>query len=206
MDVQAVDSDPEQVEAISDLVAAAVVADVTDAKALKSAGLDEVDTAVVSIGESIEASVMAVMNLKELGVKEVIAKATNLMHAKVLDKVGADRVVFPEREAAIDLVGELTAVAVLDYFQLAEGISVVEIPAPPEIVGKTLRETEFRTKYNVNVIALKHRRLELDKEGMGHEQIYYDVMVTPDHEVGKDDTLVLVGRDEDLKKLDRSQA
>jgi trk/ktr system potassium uptake protein len=146
-----------------------------------------------------------VMILKEMDVPEIIAKATNLLHAKILDKVGADRVVFPEREAAIDLVGELTAVSVLNYFQLAEGISVVEVPVPQDIVGKTLRETKLRNKYNVNVIALKHRRLELDKEGVGHEESYYDVMVTPDHEVGKDDTLVIVGRDEDLKKLDRLQ-
>ncbi|MCD4813422.1 TrkA family potassium uptake protein [bacterium] len=203
MEVLAIDSNPERTEEMSEMVTQSITADVTDVKALKAAGVDGVDSAIVSIGESIEASVMAVMILKELGVPEVIAKATNLLHAKVLDKVGADRVVFPEREAAIDLVGELTAVSVLNYFQLAEGISVVEVPVPDDLVGKTLRETELRNKFNVNVIALKHRKLELDKEGVGHEESYYDVLVTADHEVGKDDTLVIVGRDEDLKKLDR---
>jgi len=204
-EVMAIDRDPERVDEMSEMVTQAITADVTDSKALRAAGVEGVDSAIVSIGESIEASVLAVMILKELGVPEVIAKATNLLHAKILDKVGATRVVFPEREAAIDLVGELTAISVLNYFQLAEGISVVEVPVPPDIVGKTLRETELRNKFNVNVIALKHRRLELDKEGVGHEEAYYDVLVTPDHEVGKDDTLVIVGRDEDLKKLDRLQ-
>ncbi len=205
MEVLAIDSNSERVEEMSELVGNAVAADVTDAKALRAAGVDSVDTAIVSIGESIEASVLSVMILKELGVSEVIAKAANLLHAKVLDKVGVTRVVFPEREAAIDLVGELTTRSVLNYFQLAEGVSVVEVPVPDDIVGKTLRETELRTKFNVNVIALKHRRLELDKEGVGHETAYYDVMVTPDHKVSKDDTLVIVGRDEDLKKLERLQ-
>lgn len=204
-EVLAIDSDTERVDEMSELVTQTMTADVTDEKTLRAAGIGEVDTAIVSIGESIEASVMAVMILKELGVSEVIAKATNVLHAKVLDKVGATRVVFPEREAAIDLVGELTAVRVLNYFQLSEGISVVEVPAPDNIVGKTLRETEFRTKFNVNVIALKHRKLELDNEGVGHETSYYDVMITPDHEVSKDDTLVIVGRDEDLKKIDKLQ-
>ncbi|MBN1595297.1 TrkA family potassium uptake protein [candidate division FCPU426 bacterium] len=204
-EVLAIDRDQERINEMSDMVTQAVIADVTDEKDLKTAGVDAVDTAIVTIGENIEASVLAVMIIKELGVPEVIAKATNLLHAKILDKVGATRVVFPEREAAIDLVGELTAVSVLNYFQLAEGISVVEVPVPPDLVGKTLRETGLRTKYNVNVIAVKHRKLELDREGMGHENSYYDVLVTPDHEVGKDDTLVLVGRDEDLKKLDRLQ-
>lgn len=204
-EVLAIDRDAERVENMSDLVSHSLTADVTDVKALRAAGVDGVDTAIVSIGESIEASVMAVMILKELGVPEVIAKATNLLHAKVLDKIGATRVVFPEREAAIDLVGELTAVSVLNYFQLAEGISVVEVPVPAGLVGKTIRETELRTKYNVNVIAVKHRSLELDKEGVGHEKSIYDVLITPDHEVSKDDTLVIVGRDEDLKKLERLQ-
>lgn len=204
-EVLAIDSDTERVEEMSDLVTQTMTADVTDEKALRAAGVADVDTAIVSIGESIEASVMAVMILKELGVAEVIAKATNVLHAKVLDKVGATRVVFPEREAAIDLVGELTAVSVLNYFQLSEGISVVEVPVPENIIGKTLRETEFRNKFNVNVIALKHRKLEIDSDGVGHESSYYDVLITPDHEVSKDDTLVIVGRDEDLKKLDKMQ-
>ncbi len=202
-EVLAIDSDAERVEEMSDLVTQSMTADVTDEKALRAAGIADVDTAIVSIGESIEASVMAVMILKELGVSEVIAKATNVLHAKVLDKVGATRVVFPEREAAIDLVGELTAARVLNYFQLSEGISVVEVPAPEDVVGKTLRETEFRKKFNVNVIAIKHRKLEIDSDGVGHESSYYDVMITPDHEVGKDDTLVIVGKDDDLKKLDK---
>lgn len=202
-EVLAIDSNSERIEEMSDMVTQSLTADVTDVKALHAAGLDAVDSAIVSIGENIEASVLAVMILKEMDVPEIIAKATNLLHAKILDKVGADRVVFPEREAAIDLVGELTAVRVLNYFQLAEGISVVEVPAPADIIGKTLRETKLRNKFNVNVIALKHRKLELDKEGVGHEEAYYDVLVTPDHEVGKDDTLVILGRDEDLKKLDR---
>jgi len=204
-EVLAIDSNAERVEEMADLVNNAVAIDVTDIKALRAAGIDAVDTAIVSIGENIEASVLAVMILKDLGVKEIIAKAANLLHAKILDKVGADRVVFPEREAAIDLVGELTAQRVLNYFQLAEGISVVEIPAPPDIIGKTLRETDFRSKFNINVIALKHRHLEIDTEGMGHESSYYDVLITPEHEVSKDDTLVLVGRNEDIKKLDRIQ-
>ncbi len=203
VEVLAIDSNSERVEEMSDLVTQAITADVTDEKALRAAGVDAVDTAIVSIGESIEASVMAVMIVKELGVKEVIAKAANLLHAKVLDRVGATRVVFPEREAAIDLVGELTTASVLNYFQLAEGISVIEVPAPTEIIGKTLRETELRSRFNVNVIAVKHRHLELDKEGVGHEAAQYDVLITPDQSVGKDDTLVIVGKNEDLKKLER---
>lgn len=202
-EVLAIDSNPERVEEMADLVAQSLTADVTDAKALRAAGVDAVDTAVVSIGESIEASVLAVMILKDMGVPEVIAKAANLLHAKVLDKIGATRVVFPEREAAIDLVGELTAISVLDYFQLAEGISVIEIPAPAELVGKTIRQSELRTRFDVNVIALKHRHLEVDKEGIGHENVQYDVLVTGEHEIGRDDTLVIVGKNEDLKRLER---
>jgi trk system potassium uptake protein len=204
-EVLAIDQDSDRVAEVSELVTQAVTADVTDVKALRSAGVEGVDAAIVSIGDSIEASVLAAMILKDLGVPEVIAKATNLLHAKVLDKVGVTRVVFPEREAAIDLAGELTAVSVLNYFQLAEGISVVEVPVPPTIVGKTIRETELRTRFNVNIIGVKHRSLELDKEGVGHEKAVYDVLITPELVVEKDDNLVLVGRDEDLKKIERLQ-
>ena len=203
MEVLAIDSNPERIEDMSDVVTQAVTADVTDLKALRAAGVDDVDTAIVSIGESIEAAVLAVRILKALGVTEVIAKAANLLHAKILDKVGATRVVFPEREAAIDLAGELTAVSVLNYFQLAEGISVIEIPAPQNLVGKTIQESELRSRYGVNVIALKHRQIALDKEGVGHESVQYDVLVTADHAIGRDDTMVIVGRNEDLKRLER---
>ena len=118
--------------------------DATDIKALREVGVQDVDCAVVSIGENIEASLLVVMQVKELGVERVVAKAVTDLHGRILQKLGVSRVIFPEREMAIRVAHSLVVPNVLDYIELSKDFSIVEVPAPAAFAGKTLKQLELR--------------------------------------------------------------
>src|SRR5512134_1131441 len=138
-DVIGVDGDESRVQGLADVITSAVQLDATDEKALRATGIQDVDVAVVSIGENIESSVMAVMLLHEMGVKTVIAKAVTPLHARILERLGVSRVVLPEREMAVRLAHGLVLQNVIDYVELSGDYSIVEIPAPPQFIGRTLK-------------------------------------------------------------------
>jgi trk system potassium uptake protein TrkA len=125
----------------------AVECDATDEKALRAVSTQNVDAAVVSIGENIEASILIVMALKQLGVQQIFAKAVTRTHGKVLENLGVSRVIYPERDAGIRLAHSLIAPNVLEYLELVPGYSIVELPAPLPLSGRTLGELQFRTNY-----------------------------------------------------------
>ncbi|MGE5577729.1 MAG: potassium channel family protein [Syntrophothermus sp.] len=190
-DVLAVDSDEAKVQAMADEVTHAVQADATDEEALKSLGIRNFDVVVVSIGTDIQASIMATLVLKDLGVPYIVAKALNELHGKVLEKIGADRVVYPERDMGIRVANNLVSANMLDYIELAPGYSIAEFVAPKEFVGKTLRQLGFRAKYGINIMAIKH----------GDE-----IQVSPgaDDKVQENDILIAMGPDEQLEALERA--
>ena len=129
--------------------------DVTDERALRAAGIHAVDVAVVSIGENLEASLIVVMLVKELGIKAIVAKATTPLHGRILEKLGVSRVVFPEREMAIRTAHSLVVPNLLDYIELSKDFCIVEVPAPGVFVGKSVKDLQIRNRFGLNLIAIK---------------------------------------------------
>ncbi|MDE6128468.1 MAG: NAD-binding protein [Lachnospiraceae bacterium] len=153
--VLAIDRNEDRVADIADYVTYAVRADVCDGKVMSSLGISNMDAVIVAITGSLDASIMASIMAKDAGVPLVIAKAKEEMHAKILKKTGADRVIIPERETGVRIAHNLLAGNFLEFVELSQKIRMVEVPVKPEWVGKTLRELKLRNKYQVNVIAIK---------------------------------------------------
>lgn len=154
-EVLAMDTNQELVQHLSPEVTHAVVGDARDKEVLKALGAKDFDCAIVAIGDSLADSVLATMNIKELGVPYVVAKAHDETHRQVLKKLGADRVVIPEQEQASRLAKSLTSANVLDYIELSEDYGIIEVPAPALWVDKSLIELNVRAKLGVNIIAIK---------------------------------------------------
>ena len=154
-EVLAIDSHNDFVQQISADVTQAVVADARDKDVLRALGVKDFDCGIVAIGDSLADSVLATMNLKELGVPYVVCKAHDETHRQVLVKLGADQVVIPEQENAARLARSLSCPNVLDYIELSEEYGIIEVPAPKRWQDKTLRELNVRAKLGVNIIAVK---------------------------------------------------
>lgn len=154
-EVLAIDSDPAKVEAVMEEVTYAIQADAREEEALKAAGVRNVDVAVVAIGENVEANILVTLMVKELGVKCVVAKALNDLHAKVLAKIGADKIVFPERDMGVRVARTLATGNVLEHIDLSPDYSMEEIAAPHRLVGKTLGELSLRARHGTMVVAIK---------------------------------------------------
>lgn len=189
-DVLAVDKDEDMVQDIAEFVTHAAIVDVTDEDAVRDLGVTNFDVAVVSIGSNMQASVMATLILKELGVKYIIAKALNDLHGKLLLKVGADRVVYPEREMGERVAKSLISKNVLDYMEISPEYSIMEISAPSEWVGKSLKDTNIRSKYDIIVMAVKKEK------GKG-----INLYPRAEYVIKEGDILVLIGSDKDLDKF-----
>jgi trk system potassium uptake protein TrkA len=153
-----------------------------------------VDCAVVSIGENIEASLLVVMQVKELGVERVVAKAVTDLHGRILQKLGVSRVIFPEREMAIRVAHSLVVPNVLDYIELSKDFSIVEVPAPAAFAGKTLKELELRPRYGVTLIAIKRK-----PAGGGPETTI--VAPAADECINEGDVIALLGSSARFEKL-----
>ncbi|MFW5996012.1 MAG: potassium channel family protein [Halanaerobiaceae bacterium] len=175
--VLAIDTDPERVQDIASSVTHAVEADATDEEALKTLGVRNFDVAVVSIGNNIHANILSTLILKELGVPYVIVKAQDNLHGKVLTKVGADRVVYPERDMGVRIAHNLISSNVLDYIEFAPDYSIVEIAASRGMTGKTLAELEFRNRYDVNIMAIKRGQNINISPGAGDRVLEGDILI-----------------------------
>ncbi|MGG3564486.1 TrkA family potassium uptake protein [Neobacillus rhizosphaerae] len=187
-EVLGVDVNEERVDDSHSSVTHAVIADSTDAEALKSIGIRNFDTVVVAIGNDIQASILTVLLLKELGVKRVIAKALNKLHGQVLDKVGADWVVFPERDMGVRVAHQLLSPKVLNFIEISKNYSVEEVKIPENMIEKTLRELDIRAKFNLSVIAIRHE-----------DEI--NISPSPDKIINHGDVLVVIGENRDLERF-----
>ena len=154
-EVLAMDTDNDLVQQLSNEVTHAVVGDARDKEVLRALGARDFDCGIVAIGESLADSVLATMNLKELGVPYVVCKAHDDTHRQVLNKLGADRVVIPEQENAARLARSLSSPNVLDYIELSEDYGIIEVPAPDRWLEKSLQELNVRAKLGVNILAVK---------------------------------------------------
>ena len=183
-----VDRNEERVQEIADDVTYAMVADVTDSQVLENLGIRNLDGVVIAISNYMEASVMATILAKEMGVPMVLAKASNEIHKKILLKVGVDTVVFPEKEMGIRIARNLVSGNFVDFVEVSHDFSIVEVYAKEEWQGKTIRELNFRGIYGVNIIAVKYKE---------------DISVSPNPDVPLKSgcELIMIGRNSDLKKL-----
>lgn len=153
-DVIAIDVNEDTVNDFISEIPICKCADITDMEAVKQLGISSVDVAIIAMASNLEASVMAIMHCKEVGVKTVIAKCSNEMHGKIFSKVGADKVVLPEYESGIRLAKNIMSSGLIDIIELSKDVSMVELDVKPEWVGKTILELNLRRKYSINIVAL----------------------------------------------------
>ncbi len=192
-EVVAIDSEESIIEKIKDYASQAFVADATDKETLSAMGVTDADAVIVGLGPRMEPSILAVLYLRELGVKEIIVKALNEDHKKILEVLGATEVIYPEKDIAVRTAHKIMSGNVIDFLPLAPGYSIQQIAPPPYFIGKSLRELDLRNKYKIQVIAVKEiipEKLHLIPAG--------------DFVIKESDLLMVVGRDEDIKKLSSS--
>ncbi len=189
-EVMAVDADELKIEKIKHIVSKAIILDATDKDALANLGITDFDVVIVSLGDKIDASILVTLYLKELGAKEIIAKASTEDHGKILDRIGATTVVFPERDVAFRLARSLENINIFDAIPLDPGISILEFAPPVSFLGKSLRELDIRNQYGIEIIVIK----ELVPENLV-------IVPHPDHRIKDSDILVGIGKDKDFEKL-----
>lgn len=182
-----VDMDTEKIKRAQNVLSQVYQADATDAKALAQLGFLEFSQVVVSVGHSMEASILICLHLKEFGASQVIVKAMSLEHAKILEKMGADKVIIPEHFVAQQFAKRMVIPGFVDYLPMGKGIVLQELPGE-KVEGKTLRELNLIKKYGIQVVAIKE----------GSE---YSFIPDADDPLQARDTLILLGREESLKKL-----
>ena len=187
-EVLGIDIDEESVEDAEVYVTQGVIADATDEKALTSLSITNFDCVIVAIGEDIQASILTSMLLKNLGIKKIIAKAIGKRHAQVLEAIGVDWIIYPERDMGERVANQLLSPNTLDYIELSKDYKIEEVIIPSKMVGKNLRELDIRAKFNVSVIAILRKG---------------DIIVSPSPEelLQKEDILVTIGNNHALAKF-----
>jgi trk system potassium uptake protein TrkA len=201
--VIAIDKNEELVHDIMENVTKAVCLDAIDEKAVKSVGIQDVDVAICGIGTNVEASVIVTLLLKDLGIPVIVCKAVNESHKKALEKIGATRVILPERDMGARLANSLISMSdkVVEHIDLSADSSIIELIAPEEFIGKSLRELDMRTQYGVNVIAIKRKE---EAAGEGKEE-KINVVPQANDVVNKGDVLVVFGSNEDIESLKKEK-
>ena len=189
-EVLAMDVKSELVQQIANDVTHAVVGDCRDKEVLKALGAGNFDCAVIAIGDDLSASVLATMNMKEMGVPYLVCKAHDDTHGRILEKLGANRVVIPEQENAARLAKSLSAPNLLDYIELSDDYGIVEIPAPRSWEGKTLRELNVRAKLGLNILAVRSNGT-------------IDVSPAADYQIHEGDILVMLGDNRALEAVQK---
>lgn len=188
-EVMVVDESEEKIQEISPYVTHAVQADATDMDTLKTLGIRNFDVGVVAIGKDIQSSIMITLLLKELGIPYVVAKASTEVHQRVLQKLGADRIILPEYEMGKRIAANLIAGNIIDYIQLSPDYSIMEVASLPEWNHCTIKDLDVRSKYGINIIAIEN------KGGI-------NVSPEPDYVLTPEDVLVVVGHNKDLQELE----
>lgn len=189
-DVMAIDISPARVDEFANIATQAIVADTTDESVLHSLGIRNFEHVIVAIGEDIQASILTTLMLKEIGVPKITVKAQNTYHEKVLEKIGADQVVHPERDMGIRIANNVVSNNILDYLELSDEHSIAEIKVNEKIAGHTIINLDIRAKYGINIVAIK--RLN-------------DIIVSPQASelIQEDDILIVIGSDKDIHNFEK---
>ena len=187
-EVLGVDNDVERVNDLKNKITEVVQADISEEKVLTELGAKNFDAAIVGVASNLESSILTTIILKEMGIKYVIAKAQNNLHAKVLEKIGVDKIVFPERDMGIRIARSLITPNIKDYIELEPDYSIIEIEASSDFEDKTLSELDLRNKYGINVLAIKRD----DK---------FNISPQAKDVIRKGDFLIVIGETEKITKL-----
>ncbi len=187
-DVMAIDKKPELVENIKTKVTQAIVADATDATVIESLGVNEMDVAVVSIGSVLSNSILTVLNLQEVGLGHIVAKAINEPHKRVLEKLGVKDICFPEKDNAISIAERLHNPNLIDYLPFIEGYGVIELAVPKSFIGKSISQVKLPSRYDVQIVAIKE-----------FEKVHF--LPKADFIFKDNGIMVLLGPERGLKKL-----
>ena len=187
-EVMVIDKDEDSIENIAEQVTHTAIVDVTEERDLKSIGLGNFDVAIIAIGSDIRASIMATIMAKEMGVPKIVCKAKDELQAKVLYKIGADKVVFPERDMGIRLAYNLASENILDQINLDPEYSIMEIVTPTNWVGKTIIELNLRAKYDITVLAVK------TTSGL-------KVMPSPNYKMQEKNILIIIGNTDKISDI-----
>ncbi|MGY4689657.1 potassium channel family protein [Salibacterium sp. K-3] len=188
-EVLAIDQDEDKVNEFSSLATQAVIADTTDEKALRGLGIRNFDHVIVAIGDDIQSSILTTLILVEMNVKHVTVKAQNDYHEKVLSRIGADEIIHPERDIGVRIAHNVVSKNVLDYLELSDEYSIVELAAGPTIDGETIVGLDLRSKYGCNILAVKR-----------DENIR--VSPRPEEKIAEGDILIVIGADDDINRLE----
>jgi trk system potassium uptake protein TrkA len=189
-DVMAIDKNSNLVQNIKNQVTQAIVADATDAGVIDALGIKDVDTAIISIGSVLSNSILAVLNLQEIGVRHIVAKAINESHKRILEKLGVQEISFPEKDNAISMAERLHNPNLIDYLPFLEGYGIIELAVPKKFVGQSLKQIDLTNRYGVQVVAIKE---------MIPEKLQF--IPKADFVLKNSDILILLGSDAGLKKL-----
>ncbi|MFC7784543.1 MULTISPECIES: TrkA family potassium uptake protein [unclassified Rossellomorea] len=190
MEVMAIDQDEDKVNEFSSIASHAVVADSTDESVLKSLGIRNFDHVIVAIGDDIQSSILTTLMMKEIGVKKITVKAQNDYHEKVLRKIGANQVVHPERDMGRRIAHNIVSNNVLDYLELSDEHSIVEIVANENLSGNSLIDLDIRAQFGINIVAIKRQK---------------DIIVSPqaDEQIREGDILIVIGADTDINRFEK---
>lgn len=191
-DVMAVDKCSDKIQAIADKVTHAVTADITDEEVIKSLGIGNFDAVIISIASDMETSILLTVMLRDLNVKYIIAKAQNDIHARILEKVGADKIVFPERDTAYRIAHNIAISNVINYIEVYPNFNIVEIEIPSKWQGKDLKDLSLRVRYGLNVIAVKDTRSDNIDTNPGADTV-----------LKNGQTLVVSGTEDAIKEIEK---
>lgn len=184
------DHDRDRIQAMRSHLTEAIIGNATERATYDAIGMDTIETAIVSLGNNMEASILAVLHLKESEVPYIIAKAVNDDHKKILSIIGAHETVFPEKDTALRLAKTILNPNMMDYLPLAENISIIEIAPPEEWIGHSIFELDLRRKYRITILAIRDNVNNLLKPNPD-----------PDYVIKESDGLIVMGEDRDLNRL-----
>ncbi|WP_430786230.1 potassium channel family protein [Virgibacillus flavescens] len=190
MHVLAIDNDEDKVNEFKNIASHAVIADSTDEATLKELGIKNIDHVIVAIGDNIQASILTTVVLTDLGIKKITVKAQNDYHEKILNKIGADQVVHPERDMGKRIAHNIISSNILDYLELSDDHSIVEVKVGEKMLGKTMIELDIRANYGCNVVAIKRGK---------------EINVSPraDDTLREEDVLIVIGSDRDISRFEK---
>ncbi|MBN2546412.1 MAG: TrkA family potassium uptake protein [Spirochaetes bacterium] len=198
--VIALDMHEKLINKIKNEVSQTMLLDTSDIDAMTNSGLNVVDVAVVAIGDNIDASILTTANLKEIGIPVVISRAVNVVHAKVLKKVGATEVLFIEEDAGNRLANKLYAPYIINFMPISKNYSIAEINAPKYFENKTIKELELRKKFNLNIFLIQRKEIKIDNTG-GHTEVLKEIIPLPDELIMPNDILLIFGNEESIIKI-----
>lgn len=191
-DVLVIDKDQNKIDRLKDYVSKAVIADASQKDVIHELGIADFDTVIISLGDSLEVSIMTILFLKELNAKHVIAKANNEDHGRAMKLVGADEIIFPEKDIAVRLSKTLMHGDIMEYISFSGDYCVMEVAIPESFFGKSLSSMDIRKKFRVNIIAIKNPL-----------RSKIDIIIPADYQFQPDDSLVVIG---EKNRLDEFQA